>query len=679
MSAPAASSGPTGADAGPAGTGATTPTGAGTEPESAGATRPKTEGRAHVRLALVGAPNCGKSTLFNSLTGMRAKTGNYPGVTVSKMEGTAHAADGTAIALEDLPGAYSLDPISPDEQVVVEVLDPSIPDPVAPDALLIVADANTLRRSLNMIAHTLRTGLPATLILTFGDELSRRGGRIDVAALSRALGIPVVAVTAGDARQLAALREHLNGDARTWPRPPIDPPTDPAQMSAWISSVLEAASYVVPKPDARTRRIDDVLLHPVWGSLIFFAVMFTFFQMIFTVAAPIQGWVEELFGWLGELASTSIPIPWVSRFVGEALIGGVGSVLVFLPQILLLFLMISLLEGTGYMSRAAFLMDRLMSRFGMEGRAFVALLSSLACAIPGIMATRSLPSARDRLATMMAAPLMTCSARIPVYVLLISMLVPADVRFGPIGAQGAVMFALYVGGAVSAMVAAWFWGKVAGRRQLVMPFYMEMPTYRLPRLRSVVGSMWDAAKGFLRGVTTVILGTTVILWVLLNVPEPSEEEMLAAGVNTSDSVAVAEYTLENSTAADVGRAVQPVFEPLGFDWRINVGIIASLSARETFVATMGQLAAASDPENPRAALAEWTVQDGPREGEPLFTPDVTAALLVFFLFALQCMATVGTIRRETGTWKWAGIAFGYMFVLAWVGAWVTRMGVAALL
>ncbi len=623
------------------------------------------------RFALVGAPNSGKTTLFNALCGLHARTGNYPGVTVSRYEGVTRLGDAEFL-VEDLPGTYSLDPISPDEEVVESVLDVDRDEPRTPDGLLILLDATTLRRSLLMAAQALNTGLPATVVLTFGDELAKRGGGLDLPALERALGVPVKNVPAADPRAVQDLREHLE-HAHHWSRPVVAPPTDPTESSAWVESVLTAAHYRVGEPDDRTRRIDAVLLHPVWGLLIFLVTMFVFFQVIFTVAAPLQDLVESFFGWLGGLVAAYVTVPWLSAFLSQALIGGIGGVLVFLPQIALLFVMIALLEGTGYMTRAAFLMDRVMGRFGLEGRAFVALLSSVACAIPGIMATRSLPSAKDRLATMLAAPLMTCSARLPVYVMLIGMMVSADTRWGPIGAQGLVMFLLYLGGALASMATAWVFGRLAGRRIGNLPFYMEMPPYRMPKPSVVGHSVWDACKAFLQKMTTIILGTTIVLWLLLNLPAPSTQQLLQAGVDPADEAAVATYTIDHSAAATVGHVVEPVFEPLGFDWRINVGVLASLSAREVFVATMGQIAAADDPEDPAGALAQMTVQSGPRAGEPLFTPPVTAALLVFFMFALQCMATVAALRRESGGWRWPALAWAYMFALAWVFSFLTRL------
>lgn len=628
------------------------------------------------RFALIGSPNSGKTTLFNALTGLRAKTGNYPGVTVSRFSGVTDAG-GTPVVVEDLPGTYSLDPISPDERIVTEVLDPHHHATQTPDALIVVLDSTTLRRSLGLLAHVLQADQPVAVVVTFTDELTRRGGAMDVRSLSTALGVPALAVVAGARTGVDDLRD-LMVDSRGWARPVVPPPTDPQEISGWVTSVLNAARYRAPSSDVRTQRIDRVLLHPVGGTAIFAAVMWLFFQVIFSVAAPLQGWIEEGFAWLGERVASGVSNPWIAGFLGEALIGGIGGVLVFLPQILLLFLMVSILEGVGYMSRAAFLMDRVMSRAGLEGRAFVALLSSLACAIPGIMATRTLPSARDRLATIMAAPLMTCSARLPVYVMLIAMLVPGDARFGPFSLQGSIMFALYLGGAVAAMTVAWVFSHVLGRRGPALPFYMEMPPYRVPSVRSVLLSMWDSARAFLKKVTTIILATSAILWLALNIHQDSGSPMETAPEVAQSAAAVTSVELERSVAANVGRALEPVFEPLGFDWRINIGVIASLSAREVFVATLGQVAAATDPENPGSALERMVWTSGSKAGEPLFTAPTIAALLVFFMFALQCMSTVGVMRRETGSWKWPAIAFGYMFVLAWVGAYAARTVVGAL-
>jgi ferrous iron transport protein B len=445
-----------------------------------------------------------------------------------------------------------------------------------------------------------------------------------------------------------------------------------------VDSVLESSGYQLPEIDKRTHRIDSVVLHPVIGTAIFLLTIFVFFQTIFTVAAPLQDYVESFFGWLGQLVADHVHVPLLSAFLSQAVIGGVGSVLVFVPQIALLFVLIALLEGTGYLARAAFLMDRVMARAGLEGRAFVALLSSFACAIPGIMATRSLPSARDRLATMMGAPLMTCSARLPVYILLVSLLLPADARVGVFNARGVVMFALYLFGALSAMATAAVFKKFASRGGPMLPFYMEMPPYQVPRLRNVAAEVWTATSAFLRKVTSIILATTVVLWVLLNLPLRSDAELTAAGVDTGDSAAVGSYIIDHSYAASVGRAVEPVFEPLGFDWRINIGILSSLAAREVFVAALGQVAAAENPEEPAQALRQMTVQTGPDAGRTLFDAPTIAALLVFFMYALQCMSTVAVLRRESGSWKWPALAFSYMFALAWLLALAARTVVAAL-
>ncbi|MGV9993515.1 ferrous iron transporter B [Streptomyces sp. NPDC003374] len=644
--------------------------------DTAGAGAPRAPRDGTPRIALVGAPNSGKTSLFNGLTGLRAKTGNYPGVTVSRFVGTCHSA-GRRCLVEDLPGTYGLEPVSPDEQVAVDVLDGRVEGAGRPDALLVVADATTLRRSLGFVAQVLARGLPVCVVVTFTDELARRQGSLDADALAQALGVPVLPVIGHRGQGVAQVRERLAGYG-SWPVPALAPPAEPGERDAWVESVLAFAGYRPPERHRVTRRVDAVLLHPVWGTVVFLAVMALFFQTVFTLAAPLQNGVEALFSQLSGLVAAHVDNPWLAGLLGDALIGGVGGVLVFVPQIVLLFLLLALLEGVGYMSRAAFLMDRVMARAGLEGRAFVALLSSFACAIPGIMATRTLPSARDRLATMMAAPLMTCSARLPVYVLLIGLLVDPSAGVGPFGAQGLVMFGLYLLGAVSALAAAWVFKKLGDRGGEPVPFIMEMPPYRLPAPRAVLPAMWTSARSFLRKCSTVIVGTSVLLWLLLNLPLHPAAELRAAGVDPAASRSVSAYTVDHSYAADLGRAVEPVFAPLGFDWRVNVGVLSAQSARETFVATLGQVAAAEDPEQPARALRAMTHADGPHAGERVFTAPTVAALLVWFVYALQCTATVAVLRRETGTWRWPATALAYLTALAWLMAYLARTVTAAL-
>ena len=669
-----------------------------------------------LRVALAGAPNAGKTSIYNALTGLHAKTGNYPGVTVARSLGTCRIGE-TSLTIEDLPGAYSLDPISPDEQIVHDVLTGTSTTVSAPDALVIVVDATTLQRGMNFIAEALALELPTCLVVTMTDELSRRTGRLNVAALGQALGIPAVRVIGHRGVGMPDLRAQL-AQVENWQRTPLPPPTDPDEITSWADSVLAAADYQAPQNDQITSAVDKVLLRPVPGTIVFFTIMFLFFQAIFTWAAPFQDAVEGGFGALGQLVHGWLDEshPLLAGLLGDGIIGGVGSVLTFIPQIIIMFLIIAVLEGVGYMSRAAFLMDKVMSIAGLEGRAFVALLSSLACAIPGIMATRTLPSTKDRVATMLAAPLMTCSARLPVYVIMISLTVDGDAKVGPFGTRGVVMFALYLLGAVSAMAAAWVVKQLTDRGNILLPFYMEMPPYRMPRVRTVLIMVWDACKGFLKKAGTIITLTTVILWVLLNVPMRSDAQFeafcasdkqcaaIAAAVDKPESSTVkgddgqvitdaeelgklldaqkTSYTMDNSWAAKGGKAVQPVFEPLGFDWRINVATLSSLAARETFVATLGQIAAAEDPEDPGAHLATMTYQQDTltnKAGDQLFNPATIAAILVFFVYALQCMATAAAMRRETGTWKWPIIAYTYMFVTAWVMAALTRVVVAMLI
>jgi ferrous iron transport protein B len=497
-----------------------------------------------------------------------------------------------------------------------------------------------------------------------GDELAARGGQLDTERFAAALGVPVVSVIGSRGKGFEPLRVLL-AEPQTWRRVAIPPPSDDAEYNSWIASILNAGHYRAPEPDQRSARIDRVLLHPVWGTLCFIAVMFAFFQIIFTLAAPLQDVIEKLFSWLGALVDDNVTNTAVAGLLGHGLIGGVGAVLVFIPQIVLMFLLISLLENIGYMTRAAFLVDRIMSTTGLDGRAFVAMLSSLACAVPAIMATRTIPSSRDRLATCMAAPLMTCSARLPVYVLLIGMLVSPQDRWGPVSMQGVVMFGMYLLGGVSAMLTAWLFKSVVLGGDL-LPFYMEMPPYRFPSGKSVVMTVWDSAKVFLRKAGTIILGTSVVLWFLLNLPVRTSE---TAGM---DQAAATAYVVNHSFAAGLGKILEPLFAPLGFDWRVCVGLIGAMAAREVFVATLGQIFATGESGDLVAATHSAVFTSGPHHGELVFTAPTIMALLVFFAYALQCMSTIATLRRETNSWRWPLVAWGYMFVLAWVAAFATR-------
>ncbi|HUB56223.1 MAG TPA: ferrous iron transporter B, partial [Mycobacterium sp.] len=408
-------------------------------------------------------------------------------------------------------------------------------------------------------------------------------------------------------------------------------------------------------------RIDRVLLHPLWGTVAFFAVMFYFFQVLFTAAAPLRDGIANALTWLGGQVAEHIGNPVLRGLLGQGIIGGVGTVLQFIPQIVLLFFLLALMENVGYMSRAAFLMDRVMAKTGLEGRAFVAMLSSFACAIPGIMATRTLPSSRDRIATAVTAPLMTCSARLPVYTLLVGLLVAPQTRWWGLSAQGVTMFLLYLGGGTSALIAASVVKSTILRGDM-LPFTMELPPYRFPSPKVLLAAMWSAAKVFLRKAGTIILGTSLVLWALLNLPLREAE---TNGLSPADAGA---YVMNHSYAADVGKAIAPVFQPLGFDWRTDVALVGSLSAREVFVSTLGQVSAATDPANPREALAAMTDDHGHR----VFTAPTVIALMTYFMFALQCMSTVAVMRRETNSWRWPAFAFSYMFVLAWVMAFAAR-------
>ena len=614
-----------------------------------------------VHVALVGSPNAGKTTLFNALTGLHAKTANYPGVTVTRREALATFGD-LEVMVVDLPGTYGLSAISPDEQIVSDSLGGVVHGVVRPDALVMVADASTLERSLLFVAELLHLGLPACLVITMIDEVAARGGSIDVDRLGAALGIPVVGVIGHRGVGLDAVRALL-ADPSSWSLPVMAPPAGAAARSAWVASVL-ATAFRPPGADRRTRRIDSVLLHPVAGVAVFAVVMLTFFQAIFTLAAPAADLLDSLFGRLGDFVRDRFS-GWFGEMLADGVIAGVGGVLVFLPQIILLFLILTVLEKVGYLSRAAFLADRLMGRFGMEGRSFVAMLSSFACAIPGILSARTIPSERRRIATMMAAPLMTCSARLPVFTLLISGFVADRSVLGPLRSQGLVLLGLYVLGAVSGLVYAGILSATALSGPAA-PVVMELPPYRRPTLVAVMRQTWEGAWSFVRKAGTIILGSSLVLWVLLNVPSPTPPPGLTESQQAS-------YQLEHSVAGSVGKAIEPVFAPLGFEWRTNVALIGSLAAREVFVTTLAMTTGNADDSSLPDRLHDLENDDG----TPVYDAATVAALLVFFVYALQCMSTVAVLRRETNSWKWPTLAFTSMFVLAYAGALVARVIVNA--
>ncbi len=612
-----------------------------------------------LRLGLLGSPNSGKTTLFNALTGLRARVGNYPGVTVERREGETHV-DGRRIVVIDLPGAYSLTPLSPDEAVVSQLIAGELPGAAPPDGLVITADACSMERSLMLVAQALRVGLPCCLALTMVDELRARGGELDVERLSNSLGIPVVGLVGHRGLGVDRLRALL-GDPGAWSRPAILPPESPQERAGWAASVLSAVLHTRPGRSVHTERIDRVVLHPVAGSALFAVVMVVFFQLIFAWAVPAMDAIDAGFNVASGALRSALPAGLATDLLADGVVAGVGAVLVFLPQIVLLFTLLYLLEDVGYMARAAFVVDRVMGKVGLEGRAFVALLSSYACAVPGIMATRTIPSPKSRLITILVAPLMTCSARLPVYALLIAAFVPARSVWGPLGLQGLVLLGLYLAGATFALVVAALLKRTLLRGEDV-PFTLELPPYRRPPLRLVVAQVWGAASAFLKRAGTIILGVSIVLWFLMTFPQAETP----AGLGPQEA---AGHALEHSAAGRLGHAIEPAIAPLGFDWKIGVGLVASLAAREVIVSTLAQIYAVSEDDT--------SLRDAVRR-DPAFAPPTVAALLVFFVFALQCMSTLAIMRRETNSWGWPAFAFGYLLTLAYGAAFVANRVVAAL-
>jgi ferrous iron transport protein B len=607
------------------------------------------------RFALVGTPNSGKTALFNALTGSRQKVANYPGVTVERKAGVFQTASGHTVNLVDLPGTYSLRGRSPDEEITRDVVLGKLASEAAPDLLLCVADATNLRVSLRLVIELKRVGRPILLVLNMIDIARRRGIDIDLQKLSAELGVPVVTSTAvrrGGTEELLRRIDEMAASAAgksvesTW-QPPTTSDLRASQREA--DRVIKAAVGEPSRPDTVTGRVDAVLLHPVAGLVILLALLFVMFQAVFAWAKPLMDLISAGFDWLGVLAHDALPEGLLQSFFQNGVLSGVGSVLVFLPQILILFLFILLLEDLGYMARAAFLMDRIMGGAGLHGRAFIPLLSSFACAIPGIMATRVIDNKRDRLTTILVAPLMTCSARIPVYTLIISAFIPERQVWGFVGLQGLVMFGLYAAGIVSALGVSFIANHFFWRENATPPFMLELPDYKLPRVRSIAIGLYTRAMMFLKRAGTTIFSMMVLIWFLASFPRPP------AGAEGP--------AIDYSLAAIIGKWLEPLTAPVGFNWQINVALIPGMAAREVAVASLGTVYAIEGgkeaAEQIGQALAnKWSLA-------------TALALLVWYIFAPQCASTLAVIKRETGSWKWVFVTFTYMLTLAYIGAFIT--------
>jgi len=706
-----------------------------------GAPPPNDASTRRIRVALVGNPNTGKSTLFNALTGMRQRVGNFAGVTVERVEGAMRGPNGEKVTIVDLPGCYALSPASPDEEIALGVMRGTAGEPM-PDVVVVVADALHLERNLYLVSQVLELGLPTVVALNQVDAAADAGVDVDAVALIHELGAPVIptiatrgegldvlrramvtvldlprptrpftlsseltdavaplydtlvrhgarpAVAAHDALRLLAVPtlETWYGDSRGAIAPMVDEAriavaatgANPRSLEAelrygWSSGVV-ARTVVNHNEGARTGsdRIDAVVLHRVWGPVLFIAVMALVFQGIFTWSQPLMTGVEWAIGQLGDTVGSLLPDGDLRGLLVDGVIGGVGSVLVFLPQIAMLFLFIGILEDSGYMARAAYLMDRLMRRVGLHGKSFIPMISGFACAVPAIMATRTIEERKDRLATIMVVPLMSCSARLPVYTLLIGAFVPpVAVLGGLFSLQGVTMLLMYLLGTVTALaVAAVF--KRTLLRGPVRPMILEMPAYRWPNLRTTLQNVWHRAQMFLRRAGTVILSCSVLLWALATYPRTD----VPAGT-TPDKAH--EIRLEHSALGHIGKVIEPVVRPLGYDWKIGVSIAASFAAREVFVSTMGTIYGVGEADETSVALRDRLRSEvNPRTGALRYTPLIALGLMVFYVYALMCISTVAVTVREAGGgrigWNWAIIQFVYMLGLAYFAALAVYQG-----
>ena len=608
-----------------------------------------------LRIALLGNPNCGKTALFNLLTGSRQKVANYAGVTVERKEGSFVTPLGRQVSVVDLPGTYSLRGRSPDEEITRDFVLGRTAGETLPDLVLCVADSTNLRLTIRLVLELKRTGRPLMLVLNMFDIATRRGVTVDVPGLSEALGIPVVtsiAVRKGGTADLLRRTDEIATQAPVPLQENLWQPLTTAELRATqreADRIIAATISLPSRPDTWTARIDAIVLHPVAGLAILALILFVMFQAVFAWTQPVMELLSAGFAGAGQLVHDELPAGLLQSFLQNGAISGVGSVIVFLPQIIVVFLFILLLEDFGYMARAAFLMDRIMGGAGLHGRAFIPLLSSFACAIPGIMATRVIDNRRDRLTTILIAPLMTCSARIPVYTLIISAFIPAKEIWGWINLQGLVMFGLYMAGIVSALAVSFLIKFFMWRDYEPAPFMLELPDYKVPRVRSVAMGVYTRAKMFLQRAGTTIFAMMVLIWFLASFPQAP------AGA--------AEPAINYSLAAIIGKAIAPLLAPLGFNWQIAVALIPGMAAREVAVAALGTVYAIEGGKDAADQIGQVLATK--------WSMATALALLAWYIFAPQCASTLAVIRRETGSWTWMAVTFGYMLVLAYAASFAT--------
>ena len=605
-----------------------------------------------LRIALVGNPNCGKTSLFNHLTGTRQKVGNYAGVTVERKVGHFTLPSGKAVRVLDLPGTYSLDATSPDEAITRDVVQGKIADEEQQDAFLCVVDATNLKLHLGLVLEMIQLGRPVLLVLNMMDEARRRGMQINTQKLSERLGVPVVETVAVRRSGVENLMNALDQGKYAVPETEMTGLSGDGHHK--VESILKDVVNFVDQEDKRTDFLDKIFLHPVLGLLSLAVMMFVIFQAVFAWAAPFMDGIETFFGWLGEVVGDNIAHPLLNSLLVDGIIAGAGGVVVFLPQILILFFFILVLEESGYLPRAAFLLDKLMYKAGLSGRAFIPLLSSFACAIPGIMASRTISDPRDRLTTIFVAPLMTCSARLPVYALLIAAFIPSQSVWGIFNLQGLVLFALYMAGILSALIVSFvlkFFSKDKSEHMLLM----ELPSYRFPDIKNVWIGLLDRGKIFLKRVGGIIFALSILLWFLCTFPQPPE------GATLPD--------IDYSFAGMIGHFIQPIFAPLGFNWQICIALIPAMAAREVVVAALGTVYALSAVDED--AMSEGLAALISGGGDLGWTLATGLSLLVWFIYAPHCLATLETVKRETGSWKTVGFMTVYLFGLAYIMSFLT--------